>query len=1055
MTELKKQIVLNYYNIVKAANKELTKKEAFKDLLNRLYSGNIEIERIIDKISSGAETTILNIPRKDKIHRGSADTLYNNVIIEFENDLKKSLNHAMEQLAGYLLGQINSGMDYNFVLIATDCISWKVFAPDISQLDCLENLNENELKLNEIDSASITLDPDNYEDFYFWIDRFLFRETKQKATLKKVEESFGYQSSVFIESFRELSKHYNEAKRYGEVQVSLEQWEKFLSIAYGSFDASENNFLIHTYLSVFAKILAYAFISNDEFIDENDLKGILDGSVFNKYNIENFVDNDFFHWISDDRNFGRLKKVFRIISQEISIYEFNNIDEDILKGVYQELIDIDTRHALGEYYTPDWLCERIAGEFNFTDTDKVLDPSCGSGSFLRSFVHRIRQQNPEITVEELCNNIHGIDIHPLSVQISKTTLLIALGKDISKIKKPIHLNVLLANSLLTPEGLLSLFGSEFAMFVDTQKIWLNTKILDDVKLFDIALDVCDDLAGQSINQKLESKIVFKKNLINSYEKNGISEDVIDNFYKIYESLKYVKEKGRDSIWKFIIQNLYKPYFLNKKFDFVIGNPPWFTYSSVKNGEYQNQLNNLAEKYNIKPEKVANIPHLEIAAIFLGHSSNYFLKEGGKLSFVLPRSFFNADHHDNTRSGKAFGFKINQIWDLKDVKPLFRIPSCVFFVEKTKNKVKTENCIDGITFEGNLQVHNCNLISAKLRIKEGINKWYYIKQGKSTAFSTKMNIEQKKINPYKNKFKQGATIVPRAFYFIQLEQEAPPDWEDRLINVKTSAEIETDAKKPWKGHSLSGRIDSRFIFYSALSKSILPFALFKPDFVVLPIEINNNDNLKEIQLLNADDILHNGYRSSAKWFRNAENIWNQLKSDKSEKMSNIDRLNFQKGLSSQNLNLPYLVLYNASAKDANAAVLIRKSLDLEFLVESISYIYYTDDINEAYYLTSILNSKTPNLLIKDFQPKGLFGPRHVHKRILDIYFPKYDEKNKKHRKIAKLGKTAHEKSAAFLDTNIAATSEAGNKLGNLRLNIRKHLSKEMEEIDILVKSIMKV
>ena len=308
------------------------------------------------------------------------------------------------------------------------------------------------------------------KDFYFWIDRFLFRETKQKATLKKVEESFGYQSSVFIESFRELAKHYNEAKRYGEVQVSLEQWEKFLSIAYGSFDASENNFLIHTYLSVFAKILAYAFISSDEYIDENELKGILNGSVFNKYNIENFVDNDFFHWIADDRNFGKLKKVFRIISQEISTYEFNNVDEDILKGVYQELIDIDTRHALGEYYTPDWLCERITCEYVFTASDKVLDPSCGSGSFLRSFVHRIRQQNPGIAVEELCNNIHGIDIHPLSVQISKTTLLLALGKEVSKIKKPIHLNVLLANSLLTPEGLLSLFGSEFAMFVDTQKI---------------------------------------------------------------------------------------------------------------------------------------------------------------------------------------------------------------------------------------------------------------------------------------------------------------------------------------------------------------------------------------------------------------------------------------------------------------------------------------------------------------------------------------------------------------------------------------------------------
>src|SRR5438067_2198535 len=82
------------------------------------------------------------------------------------------------------------------------------------------------------------------------------------------------------------------------------------------------------------------------------------------------------------------------------------------------------------------------------------------------------------------------------------------------------------------------------------------------------------------------------------------------------------------------------------------------------------------KYNIKPDKVANFPHLEIAAIFLAHCTNYFLKENGKLAFVMPRSLFSADHHDNTRSGKAKGFKLTNIWDLKDVNPLFRIPSCV-------------------------------------------------------------------------------------------------------------------------------------------------------------------------------------------------------------------------------------------------------------------------------------------------------------------------------------------------------------------------------------------
>lgn len=188
-------------------------------------------------------------------------------------------------------------------------------------------------------------------------------------------------------------------------------------------------------------MLAYSVVSNDDYIDEDELKAILDGDIFNRFNIRNFVDNDFFHWVKSTRNFSNLKKAFRLIAQEISTFDFNNIDEDVLKGVYQELIDLDTRHALGEYYTPAWLCERIVQEFNFKATDKILDPACGSGSFLRAAVHRMKELNPETTPETISNQIYGIDIHPLSAQIAKTTLLLALGKEIRNLKRPVHINI--------------------------------------------------------------------------------------------------------------------------------------------------------------------------------------------------------------------------------------------------------------------------------------------------------------------------------------------------------------------------------------------------------------------------------------------------------------------------------------------------------------------------------------------------------------------------------------------------------------------------------------
>jgi len=1048
------ELIHNFREKVKAANKEFTKKEAFKDLLNRLYSGNKSIEQIIDKITQGSETTVLNIPRKDKLHKGSADTLYNKIIIEFENDLRASLPHAKEQLAGYLLGQFNSGEGYNFTLIVSDCIHWKVFAPDISQIEHLEKLKEHELILNEIESTSFSLDENNAEDFYFWLDRFLFKEEKQRATLKRIEESFGNQSNVFIESFRELDKQFNEVKKFGEVQVSFEQWNKFLSIAYGAFDGSDSNFLIHTYLSIFSKMLAYAAVSNDDFIDDVELKGIIKGDIFDKYNIKNFIDNDFFHWVGNDKSFRGLKKVFRLIAQEISAFDFNEVDEDILKGVYQELIDLDTRHALGEYYTPDWLCERVVNEYHFTATDKILDPACGSGSFLRAAIQRIKQLNPEITVEEIVNNVYGIDIHPLSVQIAKTNILIALGKELRKGKLPVHINIILANSLIAPEGASDLFGNDFVLTIDRKKLLLSTQILDDNELFNTAVEICNDMAEEVLHKAPESEQTLI-NVIrihtNNYRFNG---NISESFYKIYLALKEVKEKGRDSIWGFIIKNLYKPYFLSKRFQYVIGNPPWFTYSSIKNEEYQNLLLSLATKYKVKPNSVANLPHLEIAAIFMSYCSSYFLKEQGKMAFVLPRSFFSADHHDNTRSGAAEGFRLTQIWDLNDVSPLFRIPSCAFFAEKADNKrALPAGGIAGITFSGNLPYHNCKLEKALPKLTETPTVWFYAKQGSSTAFSTRQIKIQNEVNPYKNLFKQGATIVPRAFYFVQLTQDEP-NWQALNTHIKSLEDIQADAKAPWKSLKFHGKIESNFVFRTALSRSILPFALYKPDLVILPIFIEKDEqNQKRIQICTARELLLKGYRDANKWFTNVERIWDQLKTEKSKNMSSNDRIDFQKGLSSQNLNAPYLVLYNSSAKDANATVVKRADYDLEFIVESVTYVLYCTSLFEAFYLSAILNSTRPNQMMKDFQAKGLFGPRHVHKKILDIYYPKFNAKNKTHVRLAELSEKAHQKATLFLEKLSANQKFDALKLGRIRLEIKKHIIDEMNEIDKLVDKII--
>ena len=836
--------------------------------------------------------------------------------------------------------------------------------------------------------------------------------------------------------------------------MSFEQWHKFLSIAYGQFDRREDAFLIHTYLSVFAKILAFQVLDKDEFIDDDKMLKILNGEVFQTKNIVNFVDNDFFHWVTNERNFPKLKKVFRLIAQELSTFDFENVQEDILKGIYQELIDLDTRHKLGEYYTPDWLCERIVSEFDFSKCKKILDPSCGSGSFLRAAIQRIKQQYPEKTPEEINKQIYGIDIHPLSVQIAKTTVLLALGKDVRQAQKPIQINILLANTLYSPVNEGTLFGKKFKMPIDRKEYEVNSLILNNVVEFNQALEICDQLSAHGLKEKQISLENFTNILYKHISKGGNGE-LASSYYEIYKGFKTTKEQKRDSIWKFIISNQYKPYFLYDFFDYVVGNPPWFTYKSIKNEDYQNILDNLANRYSVKPQRVANYPQMEIAAIFLAHCSSYFLKENGKMAFVLPRSFFSGSQHENTRNGISKGFKLTEIWDLNDVQPLFNIPSCTFFVEKKSEKQNGRlSVVEGKQFYGKTPAHNCHYEDAKVHLKEISVKWYLKKQGAATAFSTTNDNTTTKQNPYKLKFKNGATIVPRSFYFVDLNQEMPNDFLNRIINIKTSADSQTDAKAPWK-MTLSGQVESKFIFRTAISKSILPFYMHNPAWITLPITVEKEkDGLKRIKLHTSKQLMSVGELKAWRWFEKTETLWNISRTEKNKNINSTNYLNWLNKLTDQNLNIRYLVLYTASAKDANALVFDRQSIDFDFLAESKTYAYYTNSKQEADYLSAILNSSIPNKQIKDFQTRGLFGPRDVHKKILDVYFPEFNDHSKLHLQLSELGKLCAEKAEAFVKSNSPQNNLTAHLLGKFRVEIKKHLSQELTEIDKIVEKIMK-
>ena len=119
---------------------------------------------------------------------------------------------------------------------------------------------------------------------------------------------------------------------------------------------------------------------------KNEMRGLLDGSFFaRQLKLKNLAEPDFFSWALDTKAEQDFLVLLGNLFRHFGVYDLSQLSEDVLKNLYQELVDPETRHDLGEYYTPDWLAERMVRHvFTHPAEQRLLDPACGSGTFLET-----------------------------------------------------------------------------------------------------------------------------------------------------------------------------------------------------------------------------------------------------------------------------------------------------------------------------------------------------------------------------------------------------------------------------------------------------------------------------------------------------------------------------------------------------------------------------------------------------------------------------------------------------------------------------------------------
>jgi hypothetical protein len=422
-------------------------------------------------------------------------------------------------------------------------------------------------------------------------------------------------------------------------------------------------FAVHTYYALLMKLLAMELASlqggalvgsfvaalpaaTDEQIRGN-LTNLENGGAFALLGINNFLEGDFFGWYLDVWN-GELADAIRALARQLADFEpaTSTLEpantRDLLKKLYQYLVPRKLRHDLGEYYTPDWLAERLLNQVGYEgEPDKrLIDPACGSGTFLILALRRLRQHAadhlvpPAEVLDAALRNIVGFDLNPLSVIATRTNYLLALGDLLRYRRGPVDLPVYMCDSILTPTERADMFGRSYRLHTAAAgdfDIPGETVAAGEMGALSALLETC-------VRDAYEPEEFLARARRELTASEPMTETSLEALYRRFLTLQ---QEGRNGIWARLIKNAFAPVLVGE-FDFVVGNPPWVNWESLSD-EYRQATKRLWVDYGLfsLSGHAARLGggKKDLAMLFAYASIDNYLKRSGKLGFVMTQTIF--------------------------------------------------------------------------------------------------------------------------------------------------------------------------------------------------------------------------------------------------------------------------------------------------------------------------------------------------------------------------------------------------------------------------------
>lgn len=684
------------------------------------------VDRLLAAFAAEVGVELLFHEEYTLLASGRADSIYNRLIIEYEapgslrsDETHTRTAHSIQQAKDYieglaakerhakdrLLGVCFDGSHVIFVRYRED--DWYV---------------EPALKWNEQSARRLltslvslstgrALTPENLVDDFGVENNYSSRVT---AALYHALE--GHEDDLVDALFRQWKVFFSEVTEYEEVAPKLQKKKELAAFAAAmgldpkTVDLGRLLFAIHTYFSFLAKAIARLVLERyagghlgttpltvlanmNHAALRRELEDLEEGGIFHTLGFVNLLEGDFFGWYleawSED-----VASALQVTIERLSQYNPATIEEDpysardLLKKLYHYLFPKELRHDLGEYYTPDWLASYVyeqLGEPAFlipqssssekVDLSKrVLDPACGSGTFLILAIRALKEHARRAGLAEadtlglITRQVVGLDLNPLAVLASRVGYVLAIADLVAYRRGPITIPVYLADSIVTPTEGLTLFEQE-QRTLDT--VVGKFPVPESVNSSE-EIGVLADLLYEYVESAFDTEAFVER----ASKELGINKDSIDQrtLTDLYEFTFGLKQQGKDGIWARVLKNAFMPLFIGQ-FDCIAGNPPWIGWEHLPEG-YRQQTADLWQRTGLfvhsGMDTILGKGRKDLSTLMTYVGIEKLLRPGGRLGFVMTQSVFKgggaSQGFRRFRLADGTGIRVLRVDDMSELKP---------------------------------------------------------------------------------------------------------------------------------------------------------------------------------------------------------------------------------------------------------------------------------------------------------------------------------------------------------------------------------------------------